>query len=72
MSELTVINVFLGSKMAPYSLKLAPYGNIGVLSTNPSSVSAWRWKIWRGDLFGFLPEGVFTPIYSEIMRVVII
>ena len=39
MSELTVINVFLGSKMAPNGMKLAPYRNFGVLNTNPSSVS---------------------------------
>ena len=33
-TDQTVINVFLEANMAPSGLKLAPYSNFGVLSTN--------------------------------------
>ena len=44
VSEETVI--VLEVKLTPNVLKLTPYGSVGVLSTNPSSVSLPNFSWW--------------------------
>ena len=62
VSALTVINVFSGSNMAPNGLKLVPYSNFAVLSTNPSPVSLPDFTGVEADGHQRHLEGKYGPI----------